>query len=91
MQYYNKTETAAYTTYISEYLALEPNVIVTDDEKVADILDIEEKEKEEEEGEEEEEDEEHETIKHNMHNNEEDEEEESENYFLSKKVKRGNN
>lgn len=36
MQYYNKTETAAYTTYISEYLALEPNVIVTDDEKVAD-------------------------------------------------------
>ena len=35
---------------------------------------------------------EHETIKHNMHNNEEDEEEEeSENYFLSKKVKRGNN
>ena len=63
-----------------------------DDEKVADILNIEEKEKEEEEGEEEEEDEEHETIKHNMHNNEEDEEEEeSENYFLSKKVKRGNN
>ena len=36
MQYYNNKDTAAYTAYISEYLALEPNVIVTDDKKVAD-------------------------------------------------------
>ena len=36
MEYYNRTETSAYTRQICEQLALEPKIIVTDDENLAD-------------------------------------------------------
>jgi len=36
MEYYNRTTTAAYTSKIAEQLSLEPDVIITEDESMAD-------------------------------------------------------
>jgi len=36
MEYYNRTTTAAYTSQISEQLSLEPDIIITEDEAMAD-------------------------------------------------------
>ena len=36
IEYYNQTQSAAYTPYITEYLALEPSIIITEDESLAD-------------------------------------------------------
>lgn len=36
IEYYNQTQSEAFTPLITEYLSLEPSIIVTDDESVAD-------------------------------------------------------
>ena len=36
MEYYNNTITAAYTPYITQHLSLDPNIIITDNEDLAD-------------------------------------------------------
>ena len=36
MEYYNRTTTAAYTSKIAEQLSLEPDIIITEDENLAD-------------------------------------------------------